>query len=116
MSTGRNPRICIVAIAAFVIALALGAPLARGEDWPRWRGPRGDGISTETGLLETWPRTFRPLWTAEVGQGYSSPVAQAGRVYCFSLIDRKDTLTCYDATKGNVIWSKTYDGGWTGSY
>ena len=113
-STGRIAR---SAVAAFAIGFAaLGAPLTRGEDWPRWRGPRGDGISTETGLLQSWPQSFRPMWTADVGQGYSSPVAQAGRVYLFSLIDRKDTLTCYDATKGNVIWSKTYDGGWTGSY
>jgi outer membrane protein assembly factor BamB len=114
MSTGRIAR---SAVAAFVIGLvALGAPLTRGEDWPRWRGPRGDGISLETGLMEKWPQTLRPAWTADVGQGYSSPIAQGGRVYLFSLIDGKDTLTCYDAEQGNVIWSKNYDGGWTGAY
>jgi outer membrane protein assembly factor BamB len=113
MRTGRIARLAIV---AFVIGGAIATKIARGEDWPRWRGPRGDGISSEPGLLDAWPQTFRPLWSAEVGQGYSSPVAQAGRVYLFSLIDRKDTLTCYDAATGTVIWSKTYDGGWTGSY
>src|SRR5687767_5734240 len=113
MSTGRIARLAVV---AFVIGVAIVAPLSRGEDWPRWRGPRGDGISTETGLLDAWPQTLRPVWTAEVGQGYSSPIAQDGKVYLFSLIDRKDTLTCYDAARGSVIWSKSYDGGWTGSY
>src|SRR5688572_15759201 len=49
------------------------------EDWPRWLGPRGDGISREA-VGDTWPDGGPPqLWSAEVGLGYASPVAAAGR-------------------------------------
>lgn len=98
------------------VTLLLGSSLAFGEDWPRWRGPQGDGISRETGLLDKWPASFKPVWSAEVGNGYAGPVANNGRVYLFSLVNKKDTLTCYDAQSGNVVWSESYDGGWTGSY
>src|SRR4051812_47288887 len=34
-----------------------------GLDWPQWRGPNRDGVSTETGLLETWPEAGpKVLW------------------------------------------------------
>ena len=71
------------------------------EDWPRWRGPRGDGISREAGLLEKWPDAGpNRLWSADVGVGFASPVAAAGRVYCFSLHNGKESLTCFDAFSG----------------
>src|SRR5688500_2155385 len=30
-------------------------------EWPQWRGPNRDGISTETGLLDSWPKEGPPL-------------------------------------------------------
>jgi outer membrane protein assembly factor BamB len=57
------------------------------------------------------------LWAADVGIGYSSPVAAAGRVYLFTLAERKETLTAFDAASGRILWSDESDGGnWTGSY
>src|ERR1017187_8815162 len=35
--------------------------LAWAADWPQWRGPNRDGISSETGLLEAWPKGGPPL-------------------------------------------------------
>jgi outer membrane protein assembly factor BamB len=97
---------------------AAGEKLTVVEDWPRWRGPRGDGISREN-AGESWPAdaaTSRLRWRASVGIGYSSPIAAAGRIYLFSLHNQKDTLTCFDALTGNVIWSDSSEQGWTGDY
>jgi hypothetical protein len=49
-------------------------------DWPRWRGPNGDGISTE----KDWdPLTVndqnKPVWTAQVGIGFSTIVVADGK-------------------------------------
>ena len=43
-------------------------------DWPQFRGPNRDGISTEKGLLKEWPTSgLKLLWTAKgLGAGYSS--------------------------------------------
>ena len=89
------------------------------EDWPGWRGPRGDGISRETGIVKSFPPTGPArLWTADVGLGYSSPVAVVGRIFLFTLNDQKETLTAFDATSGRLIWSEEgpAGGGWASGY
>ena len=51
---------------------------APAVDWPQWRGPNRDGLSTETGWLTEWPKNGpRRLWSGKVGLGWSS-VAVAG--------------------------------------
>ena len=98
-------------------ATASGAASRAAEDWPRWRGPRGDGISRETNLAERWPESGPPrLWTAEVGLGYASPVAVAGKVYLFTTAGGKDTLTCFDADTGKIVWNVQDSPGWIRSY
>ena len=63
---------------------SLGAPaLTRAQDWPQWRGPNRDGISTEKNLLKEWPAGGAPkvVWQVDnVGVGYSSVVVKDGRV------------------------------------
>jgi outer membrane protein assembly factor BamB len=76
------------------------------EDWPRWRGPREDGISRETGIVSQLPPGGPPqVWSADVGIGYSSPVAVGGRLYLFTLVQGKETLTAFDAGSGQILWS-----------
>ena len=90
---------------------------ARAEDWPRWRGPRGDGISTEVELGRSWPaKGLKKIWSAPAGEGFSSPVAVNGVVYLFHQHDGAEHLTALDAATGKVLWSESDKGGWTGSY
>lgn len=83
---------------------------ALAEDWPRWLGPKGNGISTETGLAEKWPEDGpKKLWSQKTGIGYSSPVALDGKVYLFFQEDAKDTLRSFDADTGKVLWTQSYE-------
>ena len=53
----RSLCLCMLAFAAcltFTYSHA-GGPI-KGGDWPQWRGPERNGISTETGLLREWPK------------------------------------------------------------
>src|SRR6185503_3073802 len=78
--------------------------LSAVEDWPRWRGPRIDQISRE-GAPEALPAGGpKLLWSADVGLGYSSPIAARARVYLFTMNELKDALTCFDAVSGNIVW------------
>jgi len=63
--------------------------LSYAQDPSRWRGPSGDGIYPETGLLEQWPEGGPEiLWTFEgLGQGFSSAVAHNGFIYTTGMID-----------------------------
>jgi outer membrane protein assembly factor BamB len=66
---------------ALLLASLFTAAAAPG-DWPTWRGPKRDGLSTETGLLKQWPAGGPPLvWKATgCGTGYSSVSVADGRV------------------------------------
>jgi outer membrane protein assembly factor BamB len=62
--------------------LALTALLALAEDWPQFRGPTGQGHSTETGLPLEWSETRNVKWKVPVaGRGWSSPVIADGRIW-----------------------------------
>ena len=51
-------------------------------DWPQFRGPSGQGVSTETNLSLTWSETKNVRWkTAIPGRGWSSPVIQGDRLW-----------------------------------
>ncbi|MBM3496583.1 MAG: hypothetical protein FJX72_20030, partial [Armatimonadetes bacterium] len=70
---------------AFLIALmaAACAPMCFAADWPQWRGPLRDGVSSEKGLLKAWPDGGpKLLWQATgLGTGYSSLSIVGGRAY-----------------------------------
>ncbi|HZN67511.1 MAG TPA: PQQ-binding-like beta-propeller repeat protein [Tepidisphaeraceae bacterium] len=93
------------------------ARASAAEDWPRWLGPNGDNISRERLALEKLPSGGpKQLWSKRVGIGHSSPVAADGRVYLFTLVGNQDTLTCFDAKTGDVVWTRKYNAGWKGAY
>ena len=57
--------------------------LAPAANWPQWRGPNRDGISAETGFLESWPPAGPPLvWKAQgLGEGYAAFSVVGDRLY-----------------------------------
>jgi outer membrane protein assembly factor BamB len=64
-----------------VSALSLAAGDA-AQNWPQFRGPRGDGKSDATGLPLTWSETQNVVWkTAIHGKGWSSPVVRGDQVW-----------------------------------
>jgi outer membrane protein assembly factor BamB len=90
--------------------------LASVEDWPRWRGLRIDQISREPAPDKLPGGGPAQLWSADVGLGYSSPVAAGGRVYLFTMNELKETLTCFDAVTGKIVWSVEGGEGFHSSY
>ena len=84
----RTCAIGLVAVLAASAGAGEGRVIASPEPgWPQWRGPRRDGISDETGLLQSWPEGGPELlWTATgLGRGYSSPIVVGGTLYCFDI-------------------------------
>ncbi len=71
---------CFAALAGAAVLLAADAPAG---DWPQWRGPNRDGVSTETGLLKTWPadgpKQIQKI--TGIGGGYSTVAVVGGRIY-----------------------------------
>src|SRR5262245_43159441 len=74
----RTRSLCL-AVAA-VIASSVSSAVA--EDWPAWRGPRGDGSSLESTVPTRWSASDNVAWKAEIpGEGYASPVIWGDRVF-----------------------------------
>src|SRR5436309_9133456 len=76
-------------------------------DWPQWRGPKRDGISTETGLLNEWPAKGPPLaWKASgLGRGYSSVSVVGNQI--FTIGDGADSsfVHALNLADGKIQWS-----------
>jgi outer membrane protein assembly factor BamB len=92
--------------------LALGCcAVVYGIDWPQWRGPNRDGISTETGLLDTWPAGGPHLvWkTTGLGEGYSSFAVVGDHLYTQGQEGDKEFVLALDAKTGKQLW-KTMSG------
>ncbi|MBI5393752.1 MAG: PQQ-like beta-propeller repeat protein [Verrucomicrobia bacterium] len=79
------------------------------SDWPQWRGPNRDGISTEAGWTVRWPATGpKQLWKLNVGTGCASVAVSQGRVFTLGNKDNTDTAVCLDANTGAVVWKHSY--------
>lgn len=94
---------------AVTSTLALCCPSTHAADWPWWRGPEWTGISKETGWQTQWPAEGpKQLWKAKVGTGFSSFAIANGRVYTMGNTDDTDTVFCFKADTGEVLWKHSY--------
>ncbi|MBC8874367.1 MAG: PQQ-like beta-propeller repeat protein [Planctomycetes bacterium] len=89
-----------------------------GPNWPRFHGPNGDNISSDTGLLKEWPDGGPPLdWTCEkIGIGYSSVSMAGGLIYTAGNKDDKATTISAIDMDGNVKWQVENGAAYTGSH
>ena len=94
-------------LAAAMALVAFPATAPAGEDWPQWRGPNRDGISRETGLLQTWPEGGPPLaFRADgLGVGYSTVVVADGRIHTLGMLSGREWVISLDARSGARLWA-----------
>ena len=94
---------------SFVSALLLLAVQpAAAEDWPQFRGPTGQGVSTEVELPVEWSESRSVRWKVDVpGSGWSSPVIAADRVWLTTaVVDRSGTslrALAFDTATGRRV-------------
>jgi outer membrane protein assembly factor BamB len=91
------------------IAFALCSP-APAQEWTRFRGPNGAGISAATGIPVTVTAAEYNWRVALPGAGASSPVLWGRRIFVTSADEEQGRryLLCLDATDGHTLWTRTY--------
>ena len=93
---------------SLMAAAAVLTSTSPAADWPQWRGPNRDGISSET-VSAAWPAEGpKVLWRAAVGTGFSSISVSHGRVYTMGNTNNEDTIWCFEAVTGRRIWQHAY--------
>lgn len=97
-------------LTASLVCLVIAAPDSFSADWPAFRGPRGDGISDESGLPVEWGPEKNIKWKAALPDaGNSSPIVVRGRVLvtCPEENGRLRHLICFDRRDGKELWRQT---------
>lgn len=101
-----------------ILVLLLGLlPGCGHEESTRWRGPAGNGIYPDTGLLREWPDEGPEiLWTYEgLGKGHSSAVVQNGKLFTAGMIDSTGYLFKFNLD-GDLVYKVPYGLEFTKSY
>jgi outer membrane protein assembly factor BamB len=96
------------ALLGYAVLLGFGASL-QAEDWPGWRGPRGDGNSGETNIPVHWNAKENIAWKVQIpGKGHSSPVVWGDRIFVTTCIEhqQKRLLICLNRRTGKEVWNK----------
>jgi hypothetical protein len=90
-----------------LVVLLAGA--VQAEEWPGWRGPRGDGTSQEKGIPLHWSATENVFWKTPIaGKGHSSPIIWEDRIFVTTCVEeeKKRLLMCLDRRTGKVLWER----------
>ncbi|MCY2962632.1 MAG: PQQ-binding-like beta-propeller repeat protein, partial [Planctomycetota bacterium] len=98
----------------WLLLLSLGGFLglvanAQSDDWPAFRGPRGDGVSNETRVPLNWDATSGIHWKVALpAPGNGSPIVAENRVWIAgtNADSTERGLYCYDRNGGRLVWSR----------
>jgi outer membrane protein assembly factor BamB len=103
-------------LAIAVLGLLASAAFAAEDDWPRFRGPNGTGISPAATVPVKWTESDYNWKVTLPGPGHSSPVLWGEKIFltCADPKTAKRMVLCLRTTDGSVLWqrdypSKTYD-------
>ena len=91
------------------VALIFGVSAAGAEEWPGWRGPRGDGSSLETDVPTKWSATDNVAWKTELpGRGHSSPIVFGDYVFTNTCDQENEDriLICLNRKNGKILWQQ----------
>ncbi|NLH99376.1 MAG: PQQ-binding-like beta-propeller repeat protein [Chthonomonadales bacterium] len=93
-------------------------PTTGGSDWPRFLGPRGDGISPEKGINKNWAaKPPKALWKVDLGDdGYAGPSVANGKVFIIDHSGSKDIVRALDLKTGAEVWKYAYEDASSSNY
>lgn len=102
------PRFLLV-LGSFSLAWSLAA---QAEDWPQFRGPRGNGSWRSPPLPETFPADgLKTAWKRKIGGGYAGISVVGDHVYTLDRLTAPgevERVLCLSAADGSLIWEHRY--------
>jgi len=112
-----------------MLVIVSGQVLVRADNWPTWRGPTGQGVSTENDVPLKWDRTENVRWKVALPDaGNSTPIIWGDRVFVTQASDKtlwppqvspkfpkgtspggaaiveKRSVLCFNRADGKLIW------------
>ena len=129
MDFRQQLRSCLSLVVFFV---CIGPAETWADDWGHWRGPKGNGVSTEATPPTEWSETKNVKWKVAIeGRGSGSPVVWGERVFVVTAVSTGSSsresdefsgrrgrssgaltrtdfqILCFDRDTGKKIWQQT---------
>ena len=111
----------IIFFVSTVMMLPAGAALGQKLDaqsapvnWARWRGPSGNGISTNQKPVTSWSETENVIWRTKVpGKGHASPIVTDSQIFLVTAGEQAQTqsVVSFDRETGKQIWDTVINTG-----
>jgi outer membrane protein assembly factor BamB len=82
---------------------------AQAQNWPRFRGPTGQGISSEKNLPIKWSATENIAWKTPLDiEGWSSPIVIGDRIFVTGTTagGSKCHVIALDRKSGKILWNR----------
>jgi len=96
-------RVILCTLLASITCGSVGA-----ENWTRFRGPNGQGKSSEKNLPIKWSAEENIAWKTGIpGQGWSSPIVFEQRIFLTTATEEGVScrVVCVDRTSGRILWN-----------
>jgi len=102
MNTFTRQRLLTFVFALVTVSLS-------AANWPSWRGPNGDGTTSETNLPLKWDKDTHVRWHVPLpDRGNSTPIVWGQKVFLTQAIEKENrrTLMCFDRANGKLLWQQ----------
>jgi outer membrane protein assembly factor BamB len=95
-----------------VLLVAFGGirTAAHADNWPQFRGPLGQNVSSESGIPVRWSSDSNVAWRIDLpGESWSSPIVWEGRIFVTAATDGGESchVVALDRKTGSQVWDKT---------
>src|SRR5437660_1273448 len=101
-----NMKKRLLQTASLLLALLVLSSAASAEDWTRFRGPNGSGVSKDTGFPIEFGKDKNAIWRTPVRPGKSSPVLTDRRIFLTGFENGKLYTQCFDRKTGKLLWER----------
>jgi len=104
------PRAAVSGIIALSFAFC-AVQRCHADDWPTFRGPNGNGVSSDSAAPAEWNADTNVRWKAGIpGSGWSAPVVTGGKVLVTTAVPAEKAAAeesdLEDATVGRTAWQE----------
>lgn len=99
----RMLQVCLVCATWMMVCDGVSA-----ENWTRFRGPNGQGVSSETQLPLTWDANKNVLWKTKIpGEGWSSPIVHGEHIFLTTATEEGVScrVVCVHPEDGTIAWN-----------
>ena len=102
-----------MALLSGVFYLVITASPAPGQEWTRFRGPNGSGVSDAQTIPVRWTEADYNWRVKLPGVGHSSPVVWGKAVFVTAGEEKSGTriVLALDADSGETLWSRAFQAG-----